>query len=88
MSAGPYPTKMMFQRLQERLLALASTIALLELSLAGNRVSSESFMPVPVLTTVSADQLQAFRAFAGDYAHRLGWDGAADWCRGARSAAA
>lgn len=27
MSAGPYPTKMMFQRLQERLLALASTIA-------------------------------------------------------------
>lgn len=43
---------------------------------------------VPVLTTVSADQLQAFRAFAGDYAHRLGWDGAADWCRGARSAAA
>lgn len=27
MSAGPYPTKMMFQRLQERLLALATTIA-------------------------------------------------------------
>lgn len=34
--------------------SLASTIALLELSLAGNRVSSESFMPIPVLTTVAA----------------------------------
>lgn len=34
--------------------SLASAIALLELSLAGQRVSSESFMPVPVLTTVGA----------------------------------
>lgn len=34
--------------------SLASTIALLELSLAGSRVSSESFQPVPVLTTIAA----------------------------------
>ncbi len=34
--------------------SLASTIGLLELSLAGNRISSETFMPVPVLTTVAA----------------------------------
>ncbi|MFC6750684.1 amino acid ABC transporter permease [Deinococcus aquaticus] len=34
--------------------SLASSIALLELTLAGQRVSSESFLPVPVLTTVGA----------------------------------
>ncbi|GGR85418.1 amino acid ABC transporter permease [Deinococcus sedimenti] len=34
--------------------SLASTIALLELSLAGSRVSSETFMPIPVLTTIAA----------------------------------
>ncbi|WP_291429618.1 amino acid ABC transporter permease [Deinococcus sp.] len=34
--------------------SLASTISLLELALAGQRVSSESFLPVPVLTTVGA----------------------------------
>ncbi|MBZ9749503.1 amino acid ABC transporter permease [Deinococcus sp. HMF7604] len=34
--------------------SLASTIALLELTLAGSRVSSESFQPIPVLTTVAA----------------------------------
>jgi polar amino acid transport system permease protein len=34
--------------------SLASSIGLLELSLAGNRVSSETFLPVPVLTTVAA----------------------------------
>jgi len=33
--------------------SLASTIGLLELTLAGNRVSSETFLPVPVLTTVA-----------------------------------
>ncbi len=33
--------------------SLASTIGLLELSLAGNRISSETFLPVPVLTTVA-----------------------------------
>jgi len=33
--------------------SLASSIGLLELSLAGNRVSSETFLPVPVLTTVA-----------------------------------
>lgn len=34
--------------------SLASTIALLELSLAGSRVSAETFMPIPVLTTIAA----------------------------------
>lgn len=33
--------------------SLASSIGLLELTLAGNRVSSETFQPVPVLTTVA-----------------------------------
>ncbi len=33
--------------------SLASAIGLLELTLAGNRVSSETFLPVPVLTTVA-----------------------------------
>lgn len=33
--------------------SLASTIGLLELSLAGNRISSETFQPIPVLITVS-----------------------------------
>jgi polar amino acid transport system permease protein len=33
--------------------SLASAIGLLELSLAGNRISSETFRPVPVLTTVA-----------------------------------
>ncbi|HTL11749.1 MAG TPA: amino acid ABC transporter permease [Bdellovibrionota bacterium] len=33
--------------------ALASSIGLLELTLAGNRISSETFQPVPVLTTVA-----------------------------------
>ena len=33
--------------------SLASSIALLELTLAGSRVSSESFQPIPVLTTVA-----------------------------------
>ena len=33
--------------------SLASSIALLELTLAGNRVSSETFQPIPVLTTVA-----------------------------------
>lgn len=33
--------------------SLASVISLLELTLAGNRVSSETFQPVPVLTTVA-----------------------------------
>ena len=34
--------------------SLASSISLLELTLAGSRVSSESFQPIPVLTTVAA----------------------------------
>ncbi len=34
--------------------SLASTISLLELSLAASRVSSETFQPVPVLTTIAA----------------------------------
>ncbi|MEF2277705.1 amino acid ABC transporter permease [Deinococcus sp. YIM 134068] len=34
--------------------SLASTIALLELTLAGSRVSSETFQPIPTLTTVAA----------------------------------
>ena len=34
--------------------SLASSIGLLELTLAGNRISSETFLPVPVLTTVAA----------------------------------
>lgn len=34
--------------------SLASSIALLELTLAGSRVSSESFQPIPVLTTIAA----------------------------------
>ena len=33
--------------------ALASSIGLLELTLVGNRISSETFDPVPVLTTVA-----------------------------------
>ncbi len=33
--------------------SLASAIGLLELTLAGNRISSETFLPVPVLTTVA-----------------------------------
>jgi len=33
--------------------SLASSISLLELSLAGQRVSSETFQPIPVLTTVA-----------------------------------
>ena len=34
--------------------SLASSIALLELTLAGSRVSSETFQPIPTLTTVAA----------------------------------
>lgn len=34
--------------------SLASAIALVELTLAGTRVSSETFQPIPVLTTVAA----------------------------------
>jgi polar amino acid transport system permease protein len=34
--------------------SLASTIGVYELSLAGNRISSETFLPVPVLITVAA----------------------------------
>ncbi len=34
--------------------SLASSISLLELTLAGSRVSSETFLPIPVLTTVAA----------------------------------
>lgn len=34
--------------------SLASSIGLLELTLAGNRISSETFLPVPVLATVAA----------------------------------
>ncbi len=34
--------------------SLASAIGLLELTLAGNRISSETFLPVPVLATVAA----------------------------------
>ncbi len=34
--------------------SLASTISLVELTLAGQRVSSETFMPIPVLTTIAA----------------------------------
>lgn len=34
--------------------SLVSTIGLLELALAGSRISSETFQPVPVLTTVAA----------------------------------
>ena len=37
--------------------SLASSIALLELTLAGQRVSSESFLPIPVLTTVAVVSL-------------------------------
>ena len=33
--------------------SLASSIGLLELSLAGNRITSETFLPVPVLITVA-----------------------------------
>jgi polar amino acid transport system permease protein len=33
--------------------SLASSVGLLELSLAGNRISSETFEPVPVLTTIA-----------------------------------
>lgn len=33
--------------------SLVSTIALLELSLVGSRISSETFLPVPTLTTVA-----------------------------------
>lgn len=33
--------------------SLASAIGLLELTLAGNRISSETFLPVPVLSTVA-----------------------------------
>jgi len=33
--------------------AMASSIGLLELTLAGTRISSETFLPVPVLTTVA-----------------------------------
>lgn len=33
--------------------SLASVIGLLELSLAGNRISAETFLPVPVLTTIA-----------------------------------
>lgn len=34
--------------------SLASAISLVELTLAGQRVSSETFLPIPVLTTVAA----------------------------------
>ena len=34
--------------------SLASAIGLVELTLAGQRVSAETFLPVPVLTTVAA----------------------------------
>lgn len=43
---------------------------------------------VPVLVAVPSAYLDDFLAFAGDYAVPLTWAGAADWCRGARSAAA
>lgn len=43
---------------------------------------------VPVLTSVSVDCLDALRDFAGDCAVQVDWDTAADWCRGARAAAA
>jgi polar amino acid transport system permease protein len=33
--------------------SLVSAIGLLDLTLAGNRISSETFLPVPVLTTVA-----------------------------------
>ncbi len=33
--------------------SLASSIGLLELTLAGNRISSETFLPVPIITTVA-----------------------------------
>lgn len=33
--------------------SLASVVGLLELTMAGNRISSETFQPVPVLTTVA-----------------------------------
>jgi len=44
--------------------SLASTIGLLELSLAGNRISSETFLPVPVLTTVAAIYLSLTTALS------------------------
>lgn len=44
--------------------SLASSIALYELSLAGNRISSETFEPVPVLLTVAALYLLITSALA------------------------
>ena len=37
--------------------AMASSIGLLELTLVGSRISSETFLPVPVLTTIAATYL-------------------------------
>lgn len=54
--------------------SLASAIGLLELSLAGNRISSETFLPVPVLTTVACIYLAlttAITALAGFLERRL-----------------
>jgi polar amino acid transport system permease protein len=45
--------------------SLASSIGLLELTLAGNRVSSETFQPVPVLTTVALIYLVLLSIFSG-----------------------
>lgn len=45
--------------------ALASSIGLLELTLAGNRISSETFDPVPVLTTVAVFYLVMTTFLAG-----------------------
>lgn len=43
---------------------------------------------IPVLTTVAPTYLEAFLDFAGGEAAQLHWWDAADWCRGARGAAA
>jgi polar amino acid transport system permease protein len=45
--------------------SLASSIGLLELTLAGNRISSETFLPVPVLTTVALLYLLQTTAITG-----------------------
>ena len=42
---------------------------------------------VPVLTAVPPEYLAAFEGFAGDYALRLDWDAAMEWCRAQRVAA-
>lgn len=50
--------------------SLASSIGLLELTLAGNRISSETFRPVPVLTTIAVIYLIQTSAVTG-LAHLL-----------------